>query len=284
MSEAIFELVNVSYSYPNGVKAIENVSLKIHRGECVAIVGPNGAGKTTLLHMLDGLIVPSDGEIRIFGTPITQKGNYSWIRRKIGYVMQDVSSALFNMCVWDEVTFGLKQLNLSDEMINEIGEAILKRFEIEHLKERHPFHLSFGEKKKVLLASVLAIDPEVILLDEPTTEVDAKWRKWIIKFIKELNESEKKTVIVATHDMDAIPFFAKRVIVFNKEIIADGTIDTVFRNEHLISKANLDMPLLIKLFFEAKKANIFSEHEGMPLTIDNFLDILKESCKKENKT
>ena len=278
--DVVFDLNAVSYKYPNNVVAFENVSLKIRKGERVAIVGPNGAGKTTLLHMLDALIFPKKGTVKIFGEALSEKANLSAIRRRVGYIMQDVDSALFTNTVYDEISFGLKQLGLSPDEINARCEEIMKTLEIYHLKNRHPFHLSFGEKKKVLLAAVLVLEPEVILFDEPTTEVDAKWREWIIKMINRLHEN-RKTIVIATHDVEAIPYIADRVIVFNKRVIADDTTVNIFSNEELLKKANLTMPTISKIYLEAKKLGLFG-HSSFPVTLEDFINLMKKECNKRD--
>ncbi|MGQ4833686.1 MAG: energy-coupling factor ABC transporter ATP-binding protein [Candidatus Asgardarchaeia archaeon] len=277
--DAVFELNEVSYIYPNNVVAFEKVSLKINKGERVAIVGPNGAGKTTLLHMLDALIFPKEGTIKIFGFPISEKMNLLPIRRKIGYIMQDVDSALFTNTVYDEISFGLRQLSLSPDEVKARCEEIMESMGISNLRNRHPFHLSFGEKKKVLLAAVLVLDPDVILFDEPTTEVDAKWREWIIDMINELHK-KNKTIVVATHDVEAIPYIADRVIVFNKRVIADDSVVNIFSDESLLRKANLTMPTISKIYLAGKKLGLFNQTR-FPVTIDDFVKLMEDECNQK---
>ena len=199
---------DVSYRYPDGTLGVENVSLEIKKGEKVAVIGENGSGKTTLIFLLSGLLKPSEGEVKILG--FTNK-QIEEIRKRVGVVFQNPDDFLFNPSVRDELLYVPRQLGLSEKEMKEIIQRFSELFGLKDVLEKPPFRLSGGEKKKVAIASVLVYTPEIVFLDEPTANVDAKTRK----LVGEIITSYKGTVVVATHDLE-IAEKCERAIVMKK--------------------------------------------------------------------
>jgi cobalt/nickel transport system ATP-binding protein len=240
-----FEIKDLEYKYPGNIPALDRISFTVREGEVVALVGANGSGKSTLLKLLDGLIFPSHGELRAFGTALSEKvvdsGPFSReFRRKVGLVFQDPDVQLFSPTVWDEVTFGPLQLGVSREDVISRGMEALQLLNIAHLKERPPYLLSGGEKKKVSLASVLSLRPQVLLLDEPTTGLDPRSQGNLIDFLLKWSD-EHKVLVFSTQDLDIVEELATRVLVIGSEhdIIADDKPEALLSNRDFLLKANL---------------------------------------------
>jgi cobalt/nickel transport system ATP-binding protein len=245
VTECIFEARNLNYTYSGNIKALSGLNLTIMPGEMVALVGANGSGKSTLLKLLDGLVFPSSGELLAFGKPLSEKAlkDVSFVmefRRKVGLVFQDSDVQLFSPTVWDEVTFGPLQLGLPrDEVISRASE-VLELMEIKHLKERPPYRLSGGEKKKVSLASVLSLHPEVLLLDEPTTGLDPWSQGKLIDFLMRWSD-EGKTLVFSTQDLDVVEEVANRVVVLGTDhgLVADGKPEKFLSDPDFLLRTNL---------------------------------------------
>lgn len=234
-----------SFSYDGKLTSLDKVSLTITVGERVAILGSNGSGKSTLLKMMDGLYFPASGVVEAFGKPLTEQAfqddafNYSF-RRRVGLVFQDSDVQLFSPSVWDEVAFAPLQLGLSrDEVIARV-DAALGALRIEKLRDRPPHRLSGGEKKRVALASVLSLGPEVWLMDEPTAGLDPRSQSWLVDFVIEQGQAGK-TVVTATHDLNIVESIADRVYVLNEEhhVVAQGTPAQILADHSLLIACNL---------------------------------------------
>jgi cobalt/nickel transport system ATP-binding protein len=241
----IFLVKNLSYDYPGNIPALRKVSFNIGAGELVALVGANGSGKSTLLKLLDGLIFPTDGELLAFGQLLSEKtmkdGTFvAEFRRKVGLVFQDPDVQLFSATVWDEVIFGPLQLGISKDEVASRGNEVLELLNIAHLRERHPYFLSGGEKKKVSLASVLSLRPQVLLLDEPTTGLDPRSQGNLIDFLFQWADKEK-SMVFSTQDLDIVEEIATRVIVIGAEhnILADGKPEEFLSDPDFLLRANL---------------------------------------------
>jgi cobalt/nickel transport system ATP-binding protein len=241
----IFEVKNLDYDYPGNITALKQVSFTVKPGEVVALVGANGSGKSTLLKLLDGLIFPKAGELRALGKPLSEEGLKDKVfagefRRKLGMVFQDPDVQLFSPTVWDEVTFGPLQLEISKEEVIARGQSALELMGITHLRQRPPFLLSGGEKKKVSLASVLSLQPQVLLLDEPTTGLDPSSQGHLIDFLLQWAK-EDKCLVFSTQDLDIVEEIATRVIVMGKEhnVEADGQPEDFLFDPDFLVKTNL---------------------------------------------
>ena len=244
-NENIFEVKNMDYDYPGNITALKQVSFTVKPGEVVALVGANGSGKSTILKLMDGLIFPKSGELWALGKPLSEEGLKDKVfagefRRKIGMVFQDPDAQLFSPTVWDEVTFGPLQLGISKEEVIARGQAALELMGITHLRPRPPYLLSGGEKKKVSLASVLSLQPQVLLLDEPTTGLDPSSQGHLIDFLLQWAK-EDKCLVFSTQDLDIVEEIATRVIVMGKEhnVLADGQPEDFLFNPDFLVKTNL---------------------------------------------
>lgn len=241
----IFEAKNLNYDYPGNIVALRQVSFTIGPGELVALVGANGSGKSTLLKLMDGLIYPTDGELLAFGKPLSEKalkdGAFvTEFRRRVGLVFQDPDVQLFCSTVWDEVTFGPLQLGITKDEVVSRGKEVLGLLNIAHLRERSPCFLSGGEKKKVSLACVLSLHPQVLLLDEPTSGLDPWSQGNLIDFL--LQWADKgKCLVFSTQDLDIVEEMANRVIVMGAEhnILADGKPEEFLADPDFLLRTNL---------------------------------------------
>ena len=243
MSNNIFDVQNIIFRYDD-LLALNDVSLVIKSNQRVAILGANGSGKSTFLRLLDGLYFPEKGAITAFGEPLTedalQDDEFAFrFRRRVALVFQNPDVQLFNPTVFDEVAFAPLQLRWAkDEIKRRVGET-LELMGVAHLKDRSPHRLSGGEKKRVALASVLILDPQVLLMDEPTAALDPKSRGQVVDFLMNWSGSGK-TVITATHDLDVIEDIADYCFVFqNGRIAASGTPTEILADRELLENTNL---------------------------------------------
>ncbi|PLY01206.1 MAG: cobalt ABC transporter ATP-binding protein [Desulfuromonas sp.] len=239
MSHHIVEVEELRYRYPDGTQALDGINFRIEHGEAVAIVGANGAGKSTLLLHLNGYLTPADGRVRIGDYPLNRE-TVQDIRRTVGMVFQDPDDQLFMPTVFDDVAFGPLNLGYPTEEVNERVTAALEQVDALHLRDRPPFHLSGGEKRAVSIASVLSMSPDILVMDEPTTGIDPRGRRLLIKQLK----SFKHTKIIATHDLDLVLDLCERTIVIHEgKVTADGSTLEIFSNEELLEKSHLEKPM-----------------------------------------
>jgi cobalt/nickel transport system ATP-binding protein len=243
--EAAFRLNGVTHKYNGEHAALNNVTFEIAKGEKVAILGANGSGKSTLLKVLNGLEFPDSGSLQVFGEELNEDGlaseNFSnRFRRRVAFVFQNPDAQLFSSTVHEEIAFGPLQLELPGSEIEGRMADISAMLEIGHLLGRPPFQLSGGEKKKVALASVLVINPDVILFDEPTNGLDPRSQRWLIDVLVKLNAAGK-TIVSATHDLDAAREISDRVIVMNEDhgITAIGPTNDILCDLELLTSVNL---------------------------------------------
>lgn len=238
-----FEARDLSFDY-EGIPALRGLSLSIAAGERIALLGANGSGKSTLLRILNALCFPSSGEIRFRGEPLRdarlQDEKFALnFRRNVAFVFQNPDVQLFNATVFDEVAFGPLQLQWKREDLVRQVEATLASMAIGHLRDRPPYRLSGGEKKRVALASALVLDPEVLLLDEPTATLDPRSQSQIIDLIQQW-KGTSKTVVTATHQLEIVEDIADRVFVLEAgSLIATGTPSEILANTDLLQRANL---------------------------------------------
>lgn len=245
MAESIYKLKDVSYSYPGHIPALNGLSLEIVSGERVAIIGANGSGKSTLLSLLDALIFAKCGTVDAFGKKLTEKelGNPAFqrhFRSKVGYVFQNPDIQLFCPTVREDIIFGPLQLGVDKGEILRRLASVTERMHLEHLIERSPHQLSIGEKKKVAIASVLIMEPEVLLLDEPTAGLDPQTTRDVIGVIYDAHKTGK-TVVMATHDLHIAEEIADVVHVFGKEknIIRSGKPEEILTDTEFLQMHNL---------------------------------------------
>ena len=236
----------VEYVYPSGIKALDNVSLEIGRGELVALMGENGAGKTTLLKHLNGLLKPTKGRVLVDGID-TREATVASLSRKIGLVFQNAEDMFFSSTVWDEVAFALKNFGYDERTIKKRVEWALRFMELEEYANQSPFILSGGEKKRLALAIILAWAPDVIALDEPTTGQDQLQKEKLMEMIRLLN-TQGRTVIISSHDIEFIAKLKPRIILMKQgRIIADGKAEEILLDEDLLISCNLLPPQIVSL-------------------------------------
>lgn len=242
-NNTVFDVRGVTYRYDD-VMALDNVSLTIKRGQRVAVLGANGSGKSTLLRLLDGLYFAGAGEIEAFGKPLTEAAfaddDFAYeFRRRVAFVFQNADVQLFNPTVFDEIAFGPLQMRFEAGEIRTRVARVMDQMEIAHLADRSPHRLSGGEKKRVALASVLVLEPGVLLMDEPTAALDPKSRGHIIDHLAD-RTGEAKTIVIATHELDIIEDVADLCIVFEEgRIAATGTPAAILSNQELLERTNL---------------------------------------------
>ena len=236
MSHHIVEVTDLRYSYPDGTNALRGVSFRITHGESVAVVGENGAGKSTLLLHLNGYLTPQHGTVRIGDYPLT-KETLQEVRRTVGMVFQDPDDQLFMPTVHEDVAFGPLNLGLPIKEVEERVKAALERVGASALKERAPYHLSGGQKRAVAIATVLAMSPDILVMDEPSSNLDPGARRRLINLLL----SFQHTKIIATHDLDMVMDLCPRTIVFHQgKIAADGPTEEIFRNGALLEACGLE--------------------------------------------
>lgn len=267
---------NASYHYNPGKKVLEGVSFDLIKGTKTAVVGANGAGKSTLLLMLNGMIRPQSGEIRVHGEPIRYKRNeLREIRRLIGYVFQDSDRQIIAPEVWQDVAFGPANLGFTGEVLQEkVGNA-LSLVGLDGFDRRAPYQLSGGEKKRVAIAGVLAMDPEVLVLDEPTSTLDPAGSEDLMELLDELNH-QGKTIIISTHDVELAYPWADSIILMDRgRIIAEGPPGEAFVNRELIRQARLKIPVLLDLCQELQKRGM--NCNDMPKTVLDMIRLIEYS-------
>lgn len=239
MSHHIVAADRLSFSYPDGTPALRSVSFSIHHGESVAVIGANGAGKSTLLQQLNGYLTPSSGQVRIGDFPVTAKTLHD-VRRTVGMVFQDPDDQLFMPTVFDDVAFGPLNLGIPPKDVEQRVAVALNAVCAGHLAAKPPYRLSCGEKKRVAIATVLAMDPAILVMDEPTAGLDPFSRREVIKLLNAFSH----TRIITSHDLDMVAEVCDRVIVMHAgEIWADGTTEEIFADAGLLASCRLEPPL-----------------------------------------
>ena len=243
MEKKVIEAYNVCYRYPDGYRAIKDVSFYVNKGEKLGIIGANGAGKSTMLKLLTGILMYENGKITV-NDILLNKNNLKEIRKRVGFVFQECDNQLFMNTVYDDIAFGLRNSKEDEKTINLKVDKILKEFKIEKIKNKQIYKLSGGEKKIVAIAGIMVMNPEIILMDEATVSLDPKSRRRVINLIAGL----KETIVIASHDLDMILDVCDRVLVFNDgKIICEGTPYSILSNKELMQENNLELPLsLIK--------------------------------------
>lgn len=273
MKEKILEVNHLSFAYDRNHDTLKDICLAIYKQEKIAVLGANGAGKTTFFLNLNGVREPSGGEIRYCGEKINRK-NINQLRRKVGIVFQDAESQIIASTVKAEVAFGPMNMKLPREEVEEKTLDAIREMKLEEHIMRPPHYLSGGEKKRVSIADILAMDSEVMIFDEPTASLDPVNTE-ILEEVLDKIERKGKTVLLSTHDVDFAYRFAQRVIVFcDGELIGDGTAEEIFRNEALLKKANLKQPVLMQLYDLLNKKGKIGKAKECPKRVSDFALLL----------
>jgi len=267
MSDIAVEFFGVSYTYPDGAPALSDVSIRIMRGERVAILGPNGAGKSTLLMLMSGLFEPTKGEVRLQGVSTNQ---ITQIRKSVGIVFQDPDDQLFCPTLSEDIAFGPLNLGLPEQEVTNRVKDALRLMGLEAYGNRPPHHLSIGEKKRAAIAGVLAMRPEILILDEPTANLDTRGRAELLGFLNGLSKGGT-TLVTAMHDVNTVPLVADRVCVLSGgRVIANGQVREIFSNVQVMSDANLELPTVAFLFKSLAERHKIRTID-LPLTIPDAL-------------
>ena len=245
VAEPVLAIDGVSYAYLDRFAALNDVSLVVHGGERVGLLGANGCGKSTLLKVLAGLLFPDAGSFTAFGSEVTEVALEDeqfnrGFRSRVGFVFQNSDSQVFSATVRDELAFGPLNLGLAAAEVEERVRDTLSMLDIIDLADRAPYQLSGGQKKRVAIASVLIMNPEVLLFDEPTAALDPRTQQWLIELIAELHDAGK-TIVMATHDLESIDHLADRCVVFGEDhrFVGAGTPRELLADGELMLAVNL---------------------------------------------
>ena len=242
MSHHVVEVRDLSFAYPDGTEALRGISFRVEHGEAVALVGGNGAGKSTLLLHLNGCLPTRHGEVRIGDTLLTRE-TAALARRAIGMVFQDPDDQLFMPTVAEDVAFGPLNAGLPPDQVEQLVLSALERVGMAHLQDRPPYRLSAGEKRAVAIATVLAMAPDILVMDEPSSHLDPRARRRLIELLR----SFEHTRIVATHDLELVVEVCSRVIVLDGgRIVADGPAREILNDEALMFAHGLERPHILR--------------------------------------
>ena len=276
----ILETRSLSYSYGDGTPALKDVSISLEEGKKVALVGPNGAGKSTLMLMFNGILRPSEGEVLFRGRPMSyDAASLRSIRRAVGMVFQNSDDQLFAPTVYQDVAFGPTNLGYAAEKVKRYVGFALQYVGLSGYERRPPHHLSGGEKKRVAIAGILAMEPEVIILDEPTSNLDPASSEEIMEMLDELNYGGK-TLIISTHDVDLAYRWADEVILMKEGgVVRRGTGQEVFGDAELIRDARLKLPLVVDLYQELAGRGI-ARGSKPPRNILELCDLLQPKAEE----
>jgi cobalt/nickel transport system ATP-binding protein len=275
MSSIVLEARDVRYRYPRGREAITGISFHVRRGEKIALVGPNGAGKSTLLQMFNGMIRPDSGimlfdnvEIRYDTRSLRQ------VRRRVGFLLQNPDRQIIAPTVYQDVAFGPVNLGYDEAAVKEAVAVALRQVGLEGFERRPPHHLSGGEKKRVAIAGVLAMDPDVLVFDEPTTGLDPSGSEDLMELLDELNH-DGKTIIISTHDVElAYPWADRVILLADGRIIREDVPDVAFGNPTYVRMAHLSVPTLLELSVELSKRG-FTIPERKPRSVLDMVHIIE---------
>jgi cobalt/nickel transport system ATP-binding protein len=237
MTPIVIEIDNLVYAYPDGRQALQGVSLTVQEGEKVAVTGPNGAGKSTLFLHLNG-ILNGDGMVRVMDMEVTDR-HLGAIRAKVGMVFQDPDDQLFSPTVFEDVAFGPLHIGLPEGEVRRRVSWALAQVGMEGFQDRMPHHLSLGERKRIAIATVLSMDPAILVLDEPTSELDPRSRRSLIRLLRELPQ----TMLVASHDMRLVRDLCSRTVILDEgRIVADGPTSRLLADVELLERHGLEQP------------------------------------------
>ena len=248
-AEKLIEVKDLFFNYPDGTQALRDISLDIYANQFIAFIGQNGAGKTTLAKCLNGLLKPNAGYVKIDQMDTLEKGTTKKIVTKVGYVFQNPDHQLFNNTIFKEIAYGPRNLGLSETEVHErVQEAAAVCGVEESIFNEHPFFLTKGLRQRVAIASILAMRPNTIIVDEPTTGQDLRQSIEVMNFLRNLWEKENHTIIIITHEMPIVAQYAQRVVVLAKgNVLLDGTVREVFAQPELLAQTFVKPPQITRL-------------------------------------
>ena len=278
MDQIHLETKNLSYTYHDGTQALKNVNIKIKKGEKIAIMGPNGAGKSTLFSHFNGLNEPTSGHVEIDGEKIIfERDELIKVRQKVGIVFQDPNDQLFAPTVKEDVAFGPMNLGLDyDEVEKRIRES-LEMVGMSGFEEKTPHHLSGGQQKRVAIAGIIAMRPDIMILDEPTAGLDPEGVDKVLDILNNLN-NEGISIVISSHDIEMVNQFADKIFVLHDgEIIAEGDKHQIFSNKELLKKAHLKAPVTTEILYKLKENGLDVDTEKISIeeTVEEILKATK---------
>jgi energy-coupling factor transport system ATP-binding protein len=274
----MIEAENVYFTYPNGVEALKGVSLTIKNGEFVAIMGENGAGKTTLVKHFNGLLKPAKGTVHIDGVNTT-KVSVATLARNVGFVFQNPDRQLFSETVEEEIAFALKNFGFEEKTIEQRVTWALNLLGLTKYRKTSPFMLSGGERKRVALASILAWNPKILMLDEPTIGQDYRQKENLLQFILQM-KAQRKTVIIVTHDVEFVAECSPRVLLMREgRIVADGEARKVLTNPEILTQASIVPPQITQIFLQLSDFQLSKEVIDVYEAREKLLNLLEAKAK-----
>ncbi len=276
LNELFFDIQHLTHTYADGTIALNDLSLTIAKGKKIALLGNNGAGKSTLFQHLNGLLQPTKGTVLFQGQPIKyNRKSLLALRSHIGIVFQDPDSQLFAGNVRQDISFGPVNLGWSTDQVTEMVDWAMKETEVTHLQDKPIHFLSIGQKKRVAIAGVLAMNPDVFILDEPTAGLDPYYAKQILQLLNTIH-AENKTIVLSTHDVDFAYEWADEIIVMSDgEVIYHGNPFDIFEQEELLVKAHLEKPWVFEMAQVLQSKNVSLVTESFPRNKEELIQYLK---------
>lgn len=261
VSESIITFEQVSYQYGDGTMALDEINLTIEKGKKIALLGNNGAGKSTLFLLLNGILKPTGGSIFYNGQKLTYKRKeMKQLRQQVGIVFQNSETQLFSSSVYEDIQYGPRNLNLPKEEIERRVKNVIALTETEPLKDKPPHFLSIGQKKRVAIAGIVAIEPEILVLDEPTAGLDPYYAKRMIDLLNKIHH-RNQTILLSTHNVDLAYEWADEVIILNNgHLLAQGTPVEVFNQREILEKSHLQKPWIMEVFEKFQKTNAIEKY------------------------
>lgn len=277
MADYILEAQDVVFAYPDGTEALKGVSLAIEHGKKIAILGSNGAGKSTLFLHFNGILRPKRGKVRFNGQNVSYKHSALMeLRKNVGIVFQDPDSQLFSASVLQEISFGPLNLGLPKEQVLQRVHEAMAATEITELQDKPTHALSYGQKKRVSIADILAMEPMVLICDEPTAWLDPKHTIQVMELFAQLSQ-QGKTIILSTHDVNLAYTWADYVFVMSDgKVVGVGIPERVFMDEELLAQADLQKPWIVELYQELKQNGRIGKGSSIPRSKGELLALLKE--------
>lgn len=283
MDEVFFDIHQLTHRYEDGTTALHNLSLSIPKGKKIALLGNNGAGKSTLFQHLNGILKPTTGQILFKRQPVKyDRKSLLNLRKQVGIVFQDPDSQLFAGNVKQDISFGPINLGWSKEKVAQQVEWAMEQTEITALKDKPIHFLSLGQKKRASIAGVLAMNPEVFILDEPTAGLDAYYAKQIMQILRDIHNSDK-TIILSTHDVHFAYEWSDEIIVMSEgQILYQGDPITLFYHEEVLNQAHLEKPWVFETAQELIKKQLLTAEEKLPRSKEELFAGLTESLSEAN--
>jgi cobalt/nickel transport system ATP-binding protein len=272
----ILEAEGLEFYYPDGTKALDGLDIKIEQGKKIALVGSNGAGKSTLFLHFNGIFQPANGRIKYKGTELRYKRqDLATLRKEIGVVFQDPDSQLFSASVFQEISFGPMNLELDVSEVEHRVNTSLHQMGIEALKDKPTHFLSFGQKKRVCIADILAMEPEVIVFDEPTDSLDPVHADEMFQLMDKLN-TQGKTIILSTHDIDRVYGWADHVFVLKEgKVFAEGSAVRIFHDDTLLKNAGLKVPWIMEVYKWLQNKEVIKSNISVPRNKEELFGLIK---------